>query len=94
MAKLKRMTMQLKSDELRLHETLRPELENFLKDKNLLVWKRLMQMTGYDDPSLFEVCRGFKLTGLASTSDASPYGFLPTGATVEEDQWLQKSTGR
>ena len=72
------------------------ELENVLKDKNFLVWKQLMQMTGYDDPSLFdEVCRGFKLTGVASTSNEFPHGFQPGSLSEQQlktpSQWLRKS---
>ena len=97
MAKLKKMTVQLKADEAALHEKLDPELQVVLKDKNLLVWKQLMDMTGYDDPLLFEeVCKGFKLTGVANRSNEFPMAYQ--AATLSEQQlrtsaqWLRKST--
>ena len=96
-AKLKKMTVQLKADEAALHEKLDPELQVVLKDKNLLVWKQLMDMTGYDDPLLFEeVCKGFKLTGVANRSNEFPMAYQ--AATLSEQQlrtsaqWLRKST--
>ena len=89
MAKLKRMTVQFKSQEIELHKKLRPELETVLANKNLLLWKQLMQMTGYDDPSLFdEVCSGFRLTGVASTSNEFPHGFQ---AAAQSEQQLKTS---
>ena len=97
MAKLKRMTVQFKSQEIELHKKLRPELETVLANKNLLLWKQLMQMTGYDDPSLFdEVCSGFRLTGVASTSNEFPHGFQAAAQSEQQLKtsapWLRKST--
>ena len=70
MAKLKRMTVQFKSQEIELHKRLRPELETVLASKNLLLWQQLMQMTGYDDPSLFDE--------VAVVSDSQELQVLPT----------------
>ena len=97
MAKLKRMTVQFKSQEIELHKRLRPELETVLASKNLLLWQQLMQMTGYDDPSLFdEVCSGFRLTGVAGTSNEFPHGFQAAAQSEQQLKtsapWLRKST--
>eukprot|EP00435_Cladocopium_sp_Y103_P047030 s317_g13.t1 len=52
--KVKKLCLQLKADEELLHKSLDPEMGRLLEGKNLLLWKELMQLTGFDDPTLFE----------------------------------------
>ena len=94
--KIKRLAAQLQQEEKRLHESLDPEMENLMKDKNLLLWRELMVQTGFDDPTLFDECvAGFRLVGQASSSPQFPHGFIPMQQTPEELQrkaiWLRKS---
>ena len=48
------MAAQLKEQEKQLHDSLKPEMAKLLEGKNLLVWKALMEETGFDDPTLFD----------------------------------------
>eukprot|EP00435_Cladocopium_sp_Y103_P034079 s3778_g8.t1 len=74
--KVKRMALQLKEEERKLHQSLHPEMAKLLQGKRLLVWKEVMQQTGFDDPSLFhEMLSGFKLVGQAKVSPQFPKGF-------------------
>ncbi len=58
--KVQRVVSCLKKDEQELHDRLSPGLAKVLEGKNLLVWKRLMEQTGFNDASLFqEMIDGF-----------------------------------
>eukprot|EP00435_Cladocopium_sp_Y103_P041941 s3762_g11.t1 len=104
--KVKRMALQLEEEERKLHQSLHPEMAKLLKGKRLLVWKELMQQTGFDDPSLFdEMLSGFKLVGQAKVSPQFPRGFASMQQTPDElkhkSVWMRKanqakckSTGR
>lgn len=41
-----------------LHEQMAPSLAKVLKPKNLLVWKRLLQLQGYDDLGIVNMMTG------------------------------------
>lgn len=104
--KIKKLAAQFKQDEIKLHDSMDPELAHLMKDKNLLLWKYLMEQTGFDDPTLFDECvSGFKLVGQAQASPQFPLGFLAMQQTPAELRrkaaWLRKanatkcrSTGR
>ena len=94
--KVKRLAQELAAEESLLHQSLEPELARVLKGKNLLVWKKLMEQTDFNDPTLFkELTNGFKLTGQACASPQFPKGFVPMQQTPEELQkkavWLRKA---
>ena len=104
--KIKRRALRLQDEETKLHEPLSPELAGLLKGKNLLLWKELMEQTGFQDPQLFdELTQGFHLVGQATYSPAFPRGYVPMQQTPEELKrkaiWMRKadeakckSTGR
>ncbi len=92
--KVQRLAASLKKDELELHSRLSPGLAKVLEGKNLLVWKHLMEQTGFNDDSLFqEMIDGFDLVGQASTSGEFPYLHKPALQSVRElrkkSQWLR-----
>ena len=94
--KVRRLAQELAAEEAKLHQSLDPELAKVLKGKNLLVWKKLMELTAFDDPSLFEeMTSGFKLVGQARTSPQFPKGFVSMQQTPEELRskaiWLRKA---
>jgi hypothetical protein len=67
--KVRKLAVQLESEEQKLHKQLNPEMAKLLEGKRLLLWKELMLRTGYDDPTLFdEMLSGFKLVGQAKVS--------------------------
>eukprot|EP00435_Cladocopium_sp_Y103_P046528 s3318_g13.t1 len=104
--KVKKLCIQLQEDEKKLHMSLDPEMARLLEGKNLLAWKELMRLTGFEDPTLFdEVTKGFKLVGQATASPQFPMGFssmLQTpGELRKKAIWMRKanmakckSTGR
>ena len=104
--KIKRRALQLQDEEAKLHESLNPELAGLLEGKNLLLWKELMEQTGFQDPQLFdELTQGFHVVGQATYSPAFPRGYVPMQQTPEELKrkaiWMRKadeakcrSTGR
>eukprot|EP00435_Cladocopium_sp_Y103_P049939 s1491_g15.t1 len=94
--KVKKLCLQLKADEELLHKSLDPEMGRLLEGKNLLLWKELMHMTGFDDPTLFEeVTKGFKLVGQATASPQFPLGFSSMSQTPAELRkkaiWMRKA---
>ena len=59
-----RLAVELSSDEARLHEGLRPDLEPVLQGKRLLLFKAMMEDAGVADPLLFQhMVDGFPLVG-------------------------------
>lgn len=70
---------------MKLHGKLAPGLAQVLDGKNLLLWKRLMEQTGFNDSTLFqEMIDGFDLVGQAPTSGEFPYLHKPAFQSVRE----------
>lgn len=70
--------VELRHEERTLHSQLNPEVEEVLKHKNLLVWKELLEQTGFADDHIFEKLKtGFRLCGQANVSGAFPLGHQP-----------------
>ena len=90
---------ELRDKERQLHQHLDPEVEVVLRGKNLLVWKELMEQTGFADDCIFnEMKSGFKC-GQANASGAFPLGHQPAQQSVDElrkqAKWLRASvTGK
>ena len=94
--KVRKLKMQLQQEEEELHKSLHPEVQKILQGKNLLLWKHLMQSTGFDDPTLFEeVTSGFKLVGQPECSPQFPKGFVPMHQSPQElrskSVWMRKA---
>ena len=94
--KVKKLAVQLESEEQKLHQQLNPEMAKLLEGKRLLLWKELMLRTGYDDPTLFdEMLSGFKLVGQAKVSPQFPRGFSSMQQSPEElrrkSLWMRKA---
>ena len=94
--KVRKLAVQLREQEKQLHQSLDPEMAKLLEGKNLLVWKTLMEDTGFDDPTLFdELTQGFKLVGQAKASPQFPRGFSSMVQTPGElrlkSTWMRKA---
>lgn len=75
----------LRADEQQLKESLEPDVAKVLKGKNLLVWKEMLQATGYHDPSVFdEMALGTDLVGDVAPTGLWPKKFQPASITVSE----------
>ena len=88
---------ELEGEEKELHSKLNPQVASVLQGKNLLIWKELLQQTGYPDLDIVnEVMEGIKLVGPATESKAFPAGMTPAQQTVEQLQaqavWRRKAT--
>ncbi|CAJ1378275.1 unnamed protein product, partial [Effrenium voratum] len=87
LAKIKRLRIQLAAEEVRLHAKLDPDVECILQGKNLLLWKKLLEESGYKDLSIWdEVVRGVKMTGPASLSEEMPHGYQVPNMSEREVQ--------
>ena len=61
----------LEPDERKLHESLHPDVARVLAEKRLLLFKRMLEESGYVDSDLFsDICSGFEVTGMAKNSHA------------------------
>ena len=85
------------SDEKKLHETMPKEVRLVLQGKRILLWKHLLEETGFPDLHIVdEVVEGLKLVGSATKSGAFPSGLYPAQQTVEQlsqqSIWRRKST--
>ena len=85
------------SDEKKLHETMPKEVRLVLQGKRILLWKHLLEETGFPDLHIVdEVAEGLKLVGSATKSGAFPSGLYPAQQTVEQlsqqSIWRRKST--
>ena len=66
-----RVAKDLETDEVKLHESLHPDVSKVLSGKRLLLFKRMLEESGYVDTELFsDVCSGFEVTGMAKNSHA------------------------
>ena len=87
LAKIKRLRIQLAAEEVKLHAKLDPDVECILQGKNLLLWKKLLEESGYKDLSIWdEVVRGVKMTGPASLSEEMPHGYQVPNMSEREVQ--------
>ena len=83
--KVQRQALALRNDERKLHDSLPTQLGRVLEGKNLLLWKQLMEQTGFQDECLFEeMVAGFQLVGTAKVSHEFPYAYQPASQTVDE----------
>ena len=84
-------------EESKLHEGMQRDVQLALRGKRILVWRRLLQETGYPDLAIVdEVVEGLKLVGSSTKSDAFPSGLYPAQQTVEQlsqqSIWSRQST--
>ena len=92
-----KLVAELKDDEEKLHSTMQPEVAKVLKGKRLLVWKKLLVESGYEDSQVVdEAIAGFPLVGASTVSDAFPRGATPAQQSVDELKrqavWRRRST--
>ena len=89
--KIQRQSLALKKEEQELHARLQPQLRQVLQGKNLLLWRQLMEQTGFQDESLFdETVQRFALVGMAKVSPEFPYAYQPAKQTIQELRKLSK----
>lgn len=86
---------QLQVEEARLHCGLHPEVAKVLEGKNILLWKELADLTGFDDPTLFdEYTKGFSVTGPSVHSPQFPHGIHLAQRSMEDLKlnavWLKR----
>ena len=91
-----RLAVELSSDEARLHEGLRPDLEPVLQGKRLLLFKAMMEDAGVADPYLFQhMVDGFPLVGHLEPSGQFPKRWKPARLTLESlkktSHWARKA---
>ena len=68
--KLHLWAKQLEHEEVILHQKLEQDLEIVVKDKKLLLWKKLLELTNYDDPTVFkQMTEGVHLVGTCEKPD-------------------------
>ena len=87
----------LDPDEKKLHEGMPKGVQMVLRGKRILLWKQLLEETGFPDLQIVdEVVEGLKLVGSATKSGAFPSGLYPAQQTVEQlsqqSIWRRKST--
>ena len=72
-AKYESLMRSLENGEYDVHRSLPPEKEEILKDKKLLLFKKMCEDANVKDPKLFEhLCHGISLVGEASVTGEFP----------------------
>ena len=80
--KLKIRAKQLQPQEQELHASLPPSVEKVVKGKNLLLWKELLELHGYDDCGVYDfLCKGVPLVGSHDEPSCYPSKIVPATLT-------------
>ena len=92
-----KLTSDLKGEEEQLHSNMHPDIAKVLKGKRILLWKKLLEESGYEDLEVVdETIEGFSLVGAATVSKAYPLGPMPAQRSVdqlkEQAVWRRPST--
>ncbi|CAE7311611.1 gpt [Symbiodinium sp. CCMP2592] len=90
--KLSALKRELAVEEKRYHASLPEHAQKVLKGKNILLWKRLLEETGFPDITVAELMEGVPLVGRPSKS--SLYGWKEQPATTTLDDLLVSSVWR
>lgn len=92
-----KLTSDLKIEEEKLHANMHPDIAKVLKGKRILLWKKLLEESGYEDLEVVdETIEGFSLVGTATVTKAYPLGPTPAQQSVnqlkEQAVWRRRST--
>ncbi|CAE7215912.1 gpt [Symbiodinium sp. CCMP2592] len=90
--KLSALKRELAVEEKRFHASLPEHAQKVLKGKNILLWKKLLEETGFPDITVAELMEGVPLVGRPSKS--SLYGWKEQPATTTLDDLLVSSVWR
>ena len=79
------LSKELEQQERELHERLHPQVGKVLQGKRLLLFKRLLEESGYEDKNLFEdMIAGFPVVGIAAPTGVFEKRIKPPLVSVEE----------
>lgn len=94
-SKVAKMRQELEVEEKRFKATLPPHVQEVLGSKPLLLWRELLQQTGFEDMDVFNLMQGVALTGVPSKSPLfdSKVVLAKTSKEffVESSAWRNKS---
>ena len=76
---------QLEREEAELHKLLDTEVAHVVREKRLLLWKKLLDLTGFDDPSVFDLMtKGVPLVGACEKPACFAPKLVPARCTEDE----------
>ena len=90
--KLSKMKQELSNEERRYQATLPLHAQQMLKGKSILLWRKLLDDTGFPDKGVKELIEGVVLVGKPSKSEL--YGWKEVPATASVDDLLASSPWR
>ena len=90
--KLNQLEKELLYEEARLHSVLPEHVREVVKDKDLLLWARLLEETSFADKGVFELIKGVDLVGKPDKSPLFDVKEVP--ATSDGNLLLESASWR